>query len=87
MPAGVSSSCGYANANRNALFAVEMASRGMTGPAQVFEGHDGFFNVVARGAFELPPLGGDGRPFGIMQAHIKQFPLGNFSQTVVNACR
>ena len=77
--------CGYANANRNALFAVEMASRGMTGPSQVFEGHDGFFNVVSRGAFELPPLGGGGRPFGIMQAHIKQFPLGNFSQTVVNA--
>ena len=77
--------CGYANANRNALFAVEMAARGMTGPSQVFEGHDGFFNVVSRGAFELPPLGGGDRPFGIMQAHIKQFPLGNFSQTVVNA--
>ncbi|MGZ5115965.1 MAG: MmgE/PrpD family protein [Burkholderiales bacterium] len=77
--------CGYANANRNALFAVELAARGMTGPPQVFEGRDGFFNVVSRGPFELPPFGGNGRPFGIMHAHIKQFPLGNFSQTVVNA--
>ncbi len=77
--------CGYANANRNALFAIELAAHGMTGPPQVFEGRDGFFNVVSKGAFELPPLGGGGRPFGIMHAHIKQFPLGNFSQTVVNA--
>jgi 2-methylcitrate dehydratase len=77
--------CGYANANRNALFACDLAARGMTGPDEVFEGRDGFFNVVSRGTFELPPLGGAGRPFGIMQAHIKQFPLGNFSQTVVTA--
>jgi len=77
--------CGYANANRNALFACDLAARGMTGPEEVFEGRDGFFNVVSRGTFELPPLGGAGRPFGIMQAHIKQFPLGNFSQTVVTA--
>jgi hypothetical protein len=77
--------CGYANANRNALFAVELAARGMTGPPRVFEGRDGFFNVVSKGPFELAPFGGAGRPFRIMQCHVKQFPLGNFSQTVVTA--
>jgi 2-methylcitrate dehydratase len=57
----------------------------MTGPSQVFEGRDGFFKVVSRQPFELAPFGGNGRPFGIMQCHLKQFPLGNFSQTVVTA--
>src|SRR3954470_6264756 len=33
--------CGYANANRNALFAIDLASRGMSGPPEVFEGRDG----------------------------------------------
>ncbi|HKA46147.1 MAG TPA: MmgE/PrpD family protein [Burkholderiales bacterium] len=77
--------CGYANANRNAVFAVELAARGMNGPARVFEGRDGFFNVVSRAPFQLAPFGGSGHPFRIMQCHVKQFPLGNFSQTVVNA--
>ena len=77
--------CGYANANRNAIFAVQLAARGMSGPSRVFEGRDGFFNVVSRAPFELAPFGGNGRPFRIMQCHVKQFPLGNFSQTVVNA--
>ena len=77
--------CGYASANRNAIFAAQMAARGMTGPSLVFEGRDGFFKVVSRQPFELAPFGGNGRPFGIMQCHLKQFPLGNFSQTVVTA--
>jgi 2-methylcitrate dehydratase len=77
--------CGYASANRNAIFAAQVAARGMTGPRQVFEGRDGFFKVVSRAPFQLAPFGGNGRPFGIMQCHLKQFPLGNFSQTVVTA--
>jgi 2-methylcitrate dehydratase len=77
--------CGYGNANRNAIFAAQLARRGMTGPAQVFEGRDGFFKVVSRQPFELAPFGGNGRPFGIMRCHLKRFPLGNFSQTVVTA--
>jgi 2-methylcitrate dehydratase len=77
--------CGYGNANRNAIFAAQVAGRGMTGPSQVFEGRDGFFKVVSRQPFELAAFGGNGRPFGIMRCHLKQFPLGNFSQTVVTA--
>ena len=77
--------CGYGNANRNAIFAAQLAARGMTGPSQVFEGRDGFFKVVSRQPFELAPFGGNGQPFRIMQCHLKQFPLGNFSQTVVTA--
>jgi len=77
--------CAYGNANRNAIFAAQLAARGMTGPSQVYEARDGFFNVVSRQQFELAPFGGDGQPFGIMKTHLKYFPLGNYSQTVVTA--
>jgi 2-methylcitrate dehydratase len=77
--------CAYANASRNAIFAAQLAARGMTGPAPIFEGRNGFFKIVSREPFELAPFGGNGEPFRIMKTHLKQFPLGNFSQTVVTA--
>ena len=77
--------CGYANANRNAVFAAQLAARGMTGPAPAFEGRDAFFRVVSRKPFELSPFGGHGQPFKIMECSTKRFPLGQFSQTVVQA--
>ena len=46
-------SCGYANANRNAIFAAQLAQRGMTGPSPIFEGRNGFFKIVSRKPFEL----------------------------------
>jgi len=57
----------------------------MTGPAPIFEGRNGFFKIVSREPFELGPFGGDGRPFRIMRCDLRQFPLGNLSQTVVAA--
>jgi 2-methylcitrate dehydratase len=77
--------CAFANASRNAVFAVLLASKGLTGPSPIFEGPGGFFNAVSREPFALPPFGGDGRPFKIHECTIKQFPLGLYSQTVVEA--
>ena len=77
--------CAYANASRNALFAAQLAARGMTGPSPIFEGRNGFFKIVSREPFELAPFGGGSQPFGIMKTHLKQFPLGNDAQTVVPA--
>jgi 2-methylcitrate dehydratase len=77
--------CAYANASRNAIFAVSLAQRGMTGPSPVFEGTDGYFKVVSHGPFELEPFGGNGQPFKIMESNVKRFPLGQYSQTVVQA--
>ena len=77
-------SCGYANANRNAIFSAQLAARGMTGPSPIFEGRNGFFKIVSRKPFELA-FGDTGQPYRIMQSHIKKFPLGNFSQTVITA--
>ena len=77
--------CAYANANRNAIFAAQLAARGMTGPSPIFEGRNGFFKIVSRQPFELGPFGGNGQPFRIMKSHLKQFPICNGGQTVVPA--
>lgn len=79
--------CAYANANRNALFAAEAAAHGITGPSPVFEGRFGFFTAVSREPFDLAPFGGQpgGDLFRILRSSTKRFPLGQFSQTVVQA--
>jgi 2-methylcitrate dehydratase len=74
-----------AEAGRKAIFAVQLAQAGMTGPGQIFEGPDGFFNRINRKPFTLPKLGGGGEPFGIMHCFTKRFTLGQFAQTVAQA--
>jgi 2-methylcitrate dehydratase len=77
--------CAYANASRNGVFAAMLAARGMTGPSPIFEGVGGYFKAVARKPFELSILGGGQHPYKIMECSIKRFPLGQYSQTVVEA--
>lgn len=77
--------CAYANASRNAVFAALLAERGMTGPAPVFEGVGGYFKAVTRRPFTVAALGGREHPFKILECSIKRFPLGQYSQTVVEA--
>jgi 2-methylcitrate dehydratase len=77
--------CAYANASRNAVFAAMLAARGMTGPSPIFEGVGGYFKAVTRAPFRLAALGGHEHPFKIMECSIKRFPLGQYSQTVVQA--
>jgi len=67
---------------RKAMFSVELAQEGMTGPGKVFEGSYGFFKVMGRRPVEPPQLG---EPYGIPRAFTKRFPLGQFSQTVAQA--
>ena len=77
--------CAYANASRNALFAAMLAERGMTGPSPIFEGVGGYFKAVTHAPFRLAALGGRVHPYKIMECSIKRFPLGQYSQTVVQA--
>ena len=77
--------CAYANASRNAVFTTMLARRGLTGPSPIFEGPGGYFKAVSGDAFDLEPFGGEGRPFKIMECSIKRYPLGQYSQTVVQA--
>ncbi|MBI3805466.1 MAG: MmgE/PrpD family protein [Nitrospirae bacterium] len=73
----------FANAARNALFAVALARLGMTGPAPIFEGEKGFKKIVS-GEFDLPPLHPAG-PFKIMESYIKYFPVEYHAQSAVQA--
>jgi 2-methylcitrate dehydratase len=77
--------CAFANASRNAVFAVQLAAMGLTGPAPIFEGAGGFFRAVSGAPFTLSAFGGHGTPFKILECTIKGFPLGLYSQTVVDA--
>ena len=72
------------NAARNAVFAAMLASRGMTGPDPIFEGPGGLFNAFGE-TFELDHFGGNGRPFRILEASMKHFPVGAVAQTAVEA--
>ena len=71
-----------ADACRKAIFSVQLAQNGMTGPNKVFEGSYGFFKVMGRKQVAPPQLG---EPFGIRRTFTKRFPLGQFSQTVAQA--
>jgi 2-methylcitrate dehydratase len=71
-----------ADACRKAIFSVQLAQNGMTGPGKVFEGSYGFFKVIGRKPVAPPQLG---EPYGIRRAFTKRFPLGQFSQTVAQA--
>ena len=77
--------CAYANSSRNAVFTSLLARRGLSGPAPIFEGPGGYFKAVSGCAFDLEPFGGEGRPYKIMECSIKRYPLGQYSQTVVQA--
>ncbi len=71
-----------ADACRKAIFSLELAQNGMTGPASVFEGTYGFFKVMGKKPVAQVSLG---EPYGIRRAFTKRFPLGQFSQTVAQA--
>ena len=77
--------CAYANASRNAVFATMLAQRGMTGPEPIFEGEHGFFRAVTQEPYSLEPFGSVDVPYKIAECSIKRFPLGQYSQTVVQA--
>ena len=77
--------CAFANASRNAVFASLLAERGLTGPSPIFEGLGGFFTAVSGEPFTLETFGDKGGRFKIMEATVKRFPLGLYSQTAVQA--
>ncbi|MDO8569039.1 MAG: MmgE/PrpD family protein [Dehalococcoidales bacterium] len=71
------------NASRNGVFVALLAGRGMTGPAEAFEGKQGFFNVVTGGVLKFPPFGGKGRTFKVEDAKFKYYPCDYEGQCAV----
>jgi 2-methylcitrate dehydratase len=76
--------CALANASRNAVFCALLAAKGMTGPDEAFEGKAGFCNSTGI-RFEIRPFARSGDTFRIMNARLKAFPSGYFSQSAIEA--
>jgi 2-methylcitrate dehydratase len=76
--------CALANASRNAVFCAMLASKGMTGPEEVFEGKAGFFASTGI-RFDLRPFADSAAGYRIMKARVKAFPAGYFSQSAIEA--
>jgi 2-methylcitrate dehydratase len=80
--------CAFANAARNGVFAATLAAEGLTGPAPIFEGDLGFFNLVTRGPFDPDPFGaesGNTDGFMINKTYIKFWPAEYHSQSAIDA--
>lgn len=65
--------CAGPNAARNAVFAVQLAQAGFTGPSDVFEGKQGLWNVLGRFDWPLPDPHGPRRK--VNETHIKSLPI------------
>ena len=64
-----------AEAARNAVFAAMLARGGITGPAPIFEGRKGFFQLVSGPAdVDVDAFGGHGAAFRINQCGMKAYP-------------
>jgi 2-methylcitrate dehydratase len=75
-----------AEAGRNAVFATMLARAGITGPAPIFEGRRGFFQLVSGPAeVDVAAFGRRGVPFRIHQCGIKAYPAVVYSQTAIVA--
>ncbi len=66
--------CATASATRAAVFAAQLASTGMTGPYEPFEGRRGLWEQALGEQVELPPLGGNGESFRITDTTFKSYP-------------
>jgi 2-methylcitrate dehydratase len=75
-----------AEASRNAIFGATLARAGLTGPAPIFEGRWGFFNLVTGPAeVDTSRFGGSGLPFLIHQCGLKSYAAHITAQTTVPA--
>jgi 2-methylcitrate dehydratase len=75
-----------AEAARNAVFAAMLARGGLTGPAPIFEGRLGFFQLVSGPAdVNVGIFGRRGVPFRIHECGMKAYPVVVYAQTTVMA--
>jgi 2-methylcitrate dehydratase len=75
-----------AEAARNAVFATLLARRGLTGPAPIFEGRKGFFQLVSGPAdVDVGAFGGRDVQFRIHQCGMKPYQAVIYAQTAIDA--
>ena len=75
-----------AEAGRNAVFATLLARGGITGPAPIFEGKKGLFQLVSGpGDVDVDAFGRRGVQFRIIQCGMKAYPVVVYGQTTIVA--
>jgi 2-methylcitrate dehydratase len=75
-----------AEATRNAVFAAMLARGGLSGPAPIFEGHSGFFQLISGPeTVDVEGFGRRGVPFRIHQCGLKRYPAVIYTQTAIEA--
>ena len=73
-------------AERNAVFVTQLARAGLTGPAPIFEGRKGFFELVAPKAdINVADFGKRDVRFRIHDCGVKAYPAVVYSQTAIVA--
>ncbi len=76
--------CAASNACRNAVYAVNLARRGFTGPNEIFEGPKGVFRMLTGGPFDVT-LGDRSRGYMINRTYIKFWPAEYHAQSAIDA--
>lgn len=75
--------CAGGNACRNAVFALDLAMRGMTGPDRPFEGEHGLWEVA--GQFEWPALPQPLGHYRVADSQLKIYPCEYHGQSPIEA--
>ena len=71
---------------RDGITAVRLAQRGLTGPANAFEGRDGFFNLYQRGAYDRQIVTqGLGQTLLSDRISLKPYPCGRNLHAILDA--
>ncbi len=78
--------CAFANAARNGVFAADLATRGLTGPFEIFEGPKGLINQLNLGGITDGLVLATEGDFMIDKTYIKFWPAEYHSQSAIDAC-
>jgi 2-methylcitrate dehydratase len=81
--------CAFANAARHGVYSAMLAAEGMTGPAPIFEGANGFEKLISgpidpQGPFAVDSVNWRGE-FMILKTSIKYWPAEYHSQSAIEA--
>jgi 2-methylcitrate dehydratase len=81
--------CAFANAARHGVYSAMLAAEGMTGPAPIFEGANGFEKLISGPLDPQGPFAMDGGKwagdFMILKTSIKFWPAEYHSQSAIEA--
>lgn len=75
----------FANASRHAVFALDMAQEGVTGPAPIFEGRFGLSNLLKEDVdIDVEDFGAPSNSFKITESSVKMYPAFQHAQSAID---